>query len=1140
MADRKVSVKVDADVSPFIRGMSTAATAAKAFSRELESTDNRFATMTRAALALTPALVPIGAVAVPAIAGLATQLGAAAGAAGVAALAFNGVGDALEALNDAQLEPTAANIEKARTALDELGPAGADFVRFLDQAGERVGVLQEIAREGMFPGAQEGLEELLNLLPEVSSVVESIATAMGDVFADTGDALDGDKMREFLGYIDLEAGPALAAMAETLGNVTSGLASMMMAFDPLADDFSSGMVRMSQSFQEWAESLAGSEGLEEFIGYVREMGPLVGETFGAIASALVETAKAAAPVGAAVLPAIRELAEAFGALVGSPVGPWLIGTAAAVNALSLAVSTFKAANASSMLKFLGGLKGIGAIGALYGVNQGIRALEESMLQATPQADALARSLLNLGDAGAAARLTAELGNLGAALDRLADPGLRQSGFDTLHGMGSQMSLLASAAEFAAGYMGDFGEEVAFSSLEAERAIAAVEDALISIVSSGGAEQARQAFADLATAQGLSREEQSALLDMMPGYSRALEAAADAERMAGGATGEHTSAIDAQTAAMRQNLATMRTLRSERLAAANAELGYEAAIDDANKALKENGRTLDKTTAAGRANRQALLNLAASWNGLSDKAQNADGAHKRAIGTFVRVATQMGMNEDAARRYARRLMEIPPERKTQIRLEGADAAISKAYALTQALAAIRSKTVTVTTVFTDSGRRFKEFGPSGSADGGTVPRTGLPYADRHPYMLADGEEVISNRYGQADRHRDLLKAINANRLADGGTVTGRTGGGKAAKRRDRLEELVAAIMSALSSFDVSGALGRDEVRNPTARGVRDEISEMREAIKDAGGEWTKQMRNNAQRMVRQSRSIDVHQRALERETKRREELTNTLDEQQRAMEQLRSSMEQFSGQVAGNFLGDTFGKSYTVTEPGRVDPALQGRLSAAEQRLIALRSSPTGDSIAAAAEASRLLPQIAEMRAEVERQSQPVERTVSALEAMREELRKNAEDAIAFADALKGLKGAGLDPALFADLAASGDLGLAQELMRGGAGAVEEINDLWNQRAAAAAEVAAYATQTVYGEQQAALQTSLNAYEARLVQVNQNMKALEQEMTRNGNKVERGSDRIVNAIEGRLDRIEQRLSDLPREQQAMRRAGRGRG
>lgn len=82
-------------------------------------------------------------------------------------------------------------------------------------------------------------------------------------------------------------------------------------------------------------------------------------------------------------------------------------------------------------------------------------------------------------------------------------------------------------------------------------------------------------------------------------------------------------------------------------------------------------------------------------------------------------------------------------------------------------------IRVVTTYSTQGNKNRNdpFGPGapGAANGDTVPKTGLPYADRHPYLLADGEEVVSNRYGQADRHRPLLKAISANRLADGGTV-----------------------------------------------------------------------------------------------------------------------------------------------------------------------------------------------------------------------------------------------------------------------------------------------------------------------------------------------------------------------------------
>jgi len=60
-------------------------------------------------------------------------------------------------------------------------------------------------------------------------------------------------------------------------------------------------------------------------------------------------------------------------------------------------------------------------------------------------------------------------------------------------------------------------------------------------------------------------------------------------------------------------------------------------------------------------------------------------------------------------------------------------------------------------------------PGGSADGTTVAGQRSPYGDKVLAFVAPGEEIISNRFGQADRNRDLLKAINDNRFANGGTV-----------------------------------------------------------------------------------------------------------------------------------------------------------------------------------------------------------------------------------------------------------------------------------------------------------------------------------------------------------------------------------
>jgi len=51
------------------------------------------------------------------------------------------------------------------------------------------------------------------------------------------------------------------------------------------------------------------------------------------------------------------------------------------------------------------------------------------------------------------------------------------------------------------------------------------------------------------------------------------------------------------------------------------------------------------------------------------------------------------------------------------------------------------------------------GPA-SADGGTVPGRRFPYADRVLLPAAPSEEIVSNRYGQADHFRRELKRMNA--------------------------------------------------------------------------------------------------------------------------------------------------------------------------------------------------------------------------------------------------------------------------------------------------------------------------------------------------------------------------------------------
>ena len=101
---------------------------------EIDRMSGRVKLLGHTLAAVGPAVVPIAGVAIPAVAGLTAELSFAVIAGGTAVIAFQGVGDALKTLSEARINPTAANLQKARQAMEQLSPAGQDLVRTLSGA----------------------------------------------------------------------------------------------------------------------------------------------------------------------------------------------------------------------------------------------------------------------------------------------------------------------------------------------------------------------------------------------------------------------------------------------------------------------------------------------------------------------------------------------------------------------------------------------------------------------------------------------------------------------------------------------------------------------------------------------------------------------------------------------------------------------------------------------------------------------------------------------------------------------------------------------------------------------------------------------------------------------------------------------
>lgn len=110
---------------------------------------------------------------------------------------------------------------------------------------------------------------------------------------------------------------------------------------------------------------------------------------------------------------------------------------------------------------------------------------------------------------------------------------------------------------------------------------------------------------------------------------------------------------------------------------NAAIGYEQAVDAAAEAAKKNGRNLDIATAAGRANRTALNQLASSSQRYVESLVEQGASTKRvasatsdARASFIKAATSMGLSATAAKALADKYGLIPKDVKTKVSAPGA--------------------------------------------------------------------------------------------------------------------------------------------------------------------------------------------------------------------------------------------------------------------------------------------------------------------------------------------------------------------------------------------------------------------------------------------------------------------------------------
>ena len=278
-------------------------------------------------IALIPALSPILATLAGGLGAVGSAfLAAGTGAAGFAAVAIPSISKVVKGYSD---------LKKARKKLDEA-----------TTSDQRKKALQEISRiEGQFNDVQtktihkmqeftkwfsdfsgqfetpvlelfvRSMENVKTILELSQPAIESVLDAVQRLYDKFEQNLKADDVKAFFKWAGETAGPQLEKLVSAVGNFFVGLVNMFVAFDPLAQSFSDGLLDMSEKFRDWSSTLKNNRGFQNFMDYVKESAPKVLSTVGNLILLLIDFGIAMAPIGEKVLSVVNAIAKWTGKMI---------------------------------------------------------------------------------------------------------------------------------------------------------------------------------------------------------------------------------------------------------------------------------------------------------------------------------------------------------------------------------------------------------------------------------------------------------------------------------------------------------------------------------------------------------------------------------------------------------------------------------------------------------------------------------------------------------------------------------------------------------------------------------------------------------------------------------------------------------
>ncbi|MEU1008204.1 hypothetical protein [Streptomyces sp. NPDC005890] len=256
---------------------------------------NRFAAIAAGGLGVPAAVAGVGVLAASLV-----SAGAAAGAFKLAVVpqmaSVTKVTDAYTAAQEAQAQggEAAAAAQKAyKQQLDSLPPATRAVAKSLIGLKNDHQKWSDSLSKDTMPVFVKGIELARKVLPHLTPLVKTAATAFGGFLDDLGHKVEGGGLDRFIARIDRAAKTTLPDLLRAGRNVFVGLGGIIDAFLPTEGKLSGGIEDATKKFAEWGKGLKHSDGFHKFMDLADRAGDALGKMATAGGNLLVALGPAA-------------------------------------------------------------------------------------------------------------------------------------------------------------------------------------------------------------------------------------------------------------------------------------------------------------------------------------------------------------------------------------------------------------------------------------------------------------------------------------------------------------------------------------------------------------------------------------------------------------------------------------------------------------------------------------------------------------------------------------------------------------------------------------------------------------------------------------------------------------------------------